>query len=397
MRRTFWLWLPLILLLASCQKSQIVTRVDGLDLNVKPTRQVEGDWDTGAPLHAPDSLRPCCAFGYNIKVELLGIPVPFLRLSNVVAADNLGLHHYNDNLLTSVGDLVGMSSEKQGILYTERGGFIDTAHVRDTADNTLFLFSQISPRLGQAWVLELSGELLAKRIKFNAFVPPKAKEDRYALSAYLAADLAYQMAVWHEISQWYGYRSVPGFSEEISAFSPEDLYSNLLGARLALDLIIQGNAGSIAQFSAGMDVLLPYALEALGAISRNETKARFKQIDGTWWDSRQRIPNKFLVLKRSYDLSNDRQPEIILDESKIPMRISLLSHWQNYRLRDLGEMQLVWPFKLSSKWPLLKPYLTIDQFYLLSQKAESVDKQQLQNRKSSSPPATDRKLYKNSG
>ncbi|OWA85706.1 hypothetical protein BV377_29140, partial [Klebsiella pneumoniae] len=43
----------------------------------------------------------------------------------------------------------------------------------------------------------------------------------------LAGHLAFEIALWHEIAQWYGFQSVPGFSEEISAFSPEDLYSNL--------------------------------------------------------------------------------------------------------------------------------------------------------------------------
>ncbi|PBD34343.1 hypothetical protein CK247_30710, partial [Klebsiella pneumoniae] len=33
-----------------------------------------------------------------------------------------------------------------------------------------------------------------------------------------------RIAQWHEIAQWYGFQSVPGFSEEISAFSPEDLW-----------------------------------------------------------------------------------------------------------------------------------------------------------------------------
>jgi Protein of unknown function (DUF4056) len=37
---------------------------------------------------------------------------------------------------------------------------------------------------------------------------------------------------WHEIAIWYGWANVPMFSERPSAFSPEDMYSNLLGIRI---------------------------------------------------------------------------------------------------------------------------------------------------------------------
>ncbi|TOM58444.1 hypothetical protein CGH73_26665, partial [Vibrio parahaemolyticus] len=89
------------------------------------------------------------------------------------------------------------------------------------------------------WTLSLSEELASRQIHFSPFTPPPSAHQRYTLSAYLAAKLAFQLAVWHEIAQWYGYQSVPGFSEGISAFSPEDLYSNLLGARLAMTVILQ--------------------------------------------------------------------------------------------------------------------------------------------------------------
>src|SRR3546814_19176852 len=100
--------------------------------------------------------------------------------------------------------------------------------------NALFLFSQIWPRLGQHWSLDLGPELADRRIDFDAFDLPDSPADRYTLAAFLAAHLSFQLAAWHEIAQWYGYHTVPGFPERLSAFSPEDLYSNVLGARLGL-------------------------------------------------------------------------------------------------------------------------------------------------------------------
>lgn len=116
---------------------------------------------------------------------------------------------------------MGISSEQDGLLYTTRGGFIDIAHVRDTADMTLYLFSHIWPQLGQAQTIELSQELAKRQITLFAFTPPQDEAERFTLAAYLSSYLAFQVAAWHEIAQWYGFESVPGFSEGISAFSPE--------------------------------------------------------------------------------------------------------------------------------------------------------------------------------
>ncbi|MGR7526615.1 DUF4056 domain-containing protein (plasmid) [Klebsiella aerogenes] len=44
------------------------------------------------------------------------------------------------------------------------------------------------------------------------------------------------------MTQWYGFESVPGFSEVMSAFSPDDLYSKLLDVRTAINVILQMKA-----------------------------------------------------------------------------------------------------------------------------------------------------------
>ncbi|HBT5887801.1 TPA: DUF4056 domain-containing protein, partial [Klebsiella quasipneumoniae] len=101
-------------------------------------------------LSPPESLRPCCAFGYDLHVRAVGIPIPVYQIGNVLTLDSLGKHHYNDSALGAVKNLLGLSEEQNGLIYTRRGGFIDIAHVRDTADYTFYLFNRISPTLGQA-------------------------------------------------------------------------------------------------------------------------------------------------------------------------------------------------------------------------------------------------------
>ena len=66
-------------------------------------------------------------------------------------------------------------------------------------------------------------ELAQRKIRFNRFTPPSSDRQRYTLSAYLAARLAYRLAVWREITQWYGYRSVAGFSEDLRILTQRSL------------------------------------------------------------------------------------------------------------------------------------------------------------------------------
>ncbi len=342
----------------------------------QPTRESHLAWPVTPPLSPPDGLRPCCAFGYNLKAQVLGIPVPFYQLGNVVDADRLGAHHYNDSTFNAIGNLLGLGSEQLGLIYTHRGGFIDIAHVRDTADNTLFLFSQLLPRLGQQWSIDLGSELAKRRIRLNAFIPPQDAARRYTLAAYLAGELAFQMAAWHEVAQWYGYQSVAGFSEEVSAFSPEDLYSNLLGARLAIDAILQGRAVSVTAYNRAMETLLPAALHQLGAVSIKETQQQFDGIDGDWWDSQRRVPEKFLVLKRDYATGSNRLPNPPPFENTAPQRLTLPLQVQGYRLADLGELQL-WPGDAMRNLPTPAHYYRPQDFNGLALHARALDAQQI--------------------
>ncbi|MGH8444568.1 MAG: DUF4056 domain-containing protein [Solimonas sp.] len=305
-----------------------------------PTAVARDSYTISKPLKQPASLRPCCAFGYDLKVRALGIPIPFVRLNNVLDPTLLGNHGYDGGSTGFLGDLIGNDSEKLGIVYTRRGGFIDIAHVRDSADNALFLFTQIRPRIGEHWTLPLGPELAERRIEFFATELPESLADRYTLAANLAAYLSFQLAAWHEVAQWHGFHSVPGFSEEISAFSPEDLYSNVLGARLGLIIELQGEASGKHRFSDALTRMLPQALRALESVSVDETREMFDRVDGCWWSSEQRVPDKFLVLYRNYDIGGRRlpfQPDV---ETLPPQELAVPTHWHGVPLEHYAELRL---------------------------------------------------------
>lgn len=340
-----------------------------------PATPAKHPWPVISPLPPPDGLRPCCAFGYNIRAKLLGIPVPFFRLNNVVDPDNTGKHHYNDSWKSTWTTLAGINSEHDGIIYTRRGGFIDLAHVRDTADNTLWLFSQIWPALGRATTIKMSDELGQRIIRLRQFSPPENTLARYNLSVSLAAYLAFQLAVWHEVAQWYGFESVPGYPETASAFSPEDLYSNLLGARMATDILNSGGASSLLQYQHSMTRMLPQTLAQLQAVSPQVTRFHFDMLDGIWWNSHCRLPDKFLVRLRNYSVSHQRLPSRPADT--VPeLWLTLPDHFDHRPLSQFARLE-IWRGNHMANLPSPQLMYSDDDFAALAQKAAITDRRTL--------------------
>lgn len=372
------LLLAFSLLLAGCQAPPLENRPFNAANLQGPATVASQVWPVIARLPAPQGLRPCCAFGYNVRAKVLGIPVPGFKIGNVIAADDSGQHHYNDRVLSTLSTLTGLNREHDGIIYTLRGGFIDLAHVRDTADNTLWLFSQIWPRLGQTYTIRLDDELGQRVIRLWPTPPPTTALARYNLAVSLAAQLAYQLAVWHEVAQWYGFESVPGYSEGVSAFSLEDLYSNLLGARLASDLLNHGGASTLRQYQHRMAQVIPQALAQLEAVSPQQTRFHFDMLDGRWWNSRCRLPDKFLVRQRNYLTGAQRYPTRPAERVPI-LWLTLPDSVNGHPLSDFARLE-IWPGNNMKQLPAPKSpriFYQFADFATLAQQAKEVDRRRL--------------------
>ncbi|MEF1186296.1 DUF4056 domain-containing protein, partial [Vibrio sinaloensis] len=259
-------------------------------------------------LNAPVGVRPCCAFGVDLKAQLGSVPVPFFSLENVVDKGSVGDHHYNDGSASISGSLLGLADETNGLVFTKLGGFIDTAHVRDTADYTYYIFQLNQGYLGTSHHIDLPAELRLRRVTWHPQTQPLSKEQKITYSAEAAALTAFRLAQWHEIAQWFGMVSVGGFDELASAFSSEDLYSNMLGAHLAKQILIATPTLNTKQFSAAMDHALETTLSELNAVTKSVTKEKIQQLDGIWWDSSKRLPNKWALIYRDYHLSLSLMP-----------------------------------------------------------------------------------------
>ena len=156
-------------------------------------------------------IRTCCSFGSDVSIAR----IPFVKKTDIISINELGEHKY-----------MGGSTEGNGIIYTRTGGFIDIGHMRDYADWTAYLYNVIKSGVesGQEIILKIGAEGGTKTL----IIPtPDGNVNLFEL----AGSIAYDLSVWHEIATWYGISYIPMVNEKYSSFSPEDLYSNLLGVK----------------------------------------------------------------------------------------------------------------------------------------------------------------------
>ncbi len=254
---------------------------------------------------APRNIRPCCAFGYDLRVQVGFVPLPGFRMENVVEVGGLGEHHYDPSPLALENAMSSgfLSSEVNGLMYTCRGGFVDIAHVRDYADWTFYLTGRIEEVLDTGGVFEVPREG-GRRLVYVAAPGARLIErvGRRDLAIVMAQWLAFRMSIWHETATWYHWSTWSAFPEEASAFSPEDFYSNLLGIKIAGEIIRTSSVITKRQYNANMDLAMNLVLSRLGAMPASGTRHAADAVDGFWWDSSERLPNKRLVLRRNFDL-----------------------------------------------------------------------------------------------
>jgi len=253
----------------------------------------------------PKALRPCCAFGADLKAKVGPVPVPFFRLENIRGLKEIGPHGYNK------GDY---TPENNGLVYTCRGGFIDLAHVRDNMDRTLYLTMEIVRALPEGLSLELWEEGTKRRFRLKPLPEGLlSREGRWATATAIASYVNYQLSIWHEIVTWYGWDSVPGFAEKISAFSPEDIYSNALGENLAVGIIVNREARSRDQYDESAGAWIAEGLRRLGVVEKEQAKAAMQAVDGLWWNSKQRVPDMKLLPRRSLEITPPLSGWIVAD------------------------------------------------------------------------------------
>lgn len=236
----------------------------------------------------PRIIRTCCSFGAEVGVY----GVPFLKLTEVTDIKSMGYHKY-----------LGNKKEKNGLLYTKKGGFIDIAHLRDIADITTFLYATLQQNKSKNDLsLKMGSEAGIKTLHFYNF----NKLTNVDL-ANLAGKAAYDLSVWHEISTWNGASYIPFVPERYSSFSVEDAFSNLLGVHLGIKAIL-----SDLPYEKAMDINLKETLSKFQAVQTyQQTLDALMQVKGVWWSNEVRYPDKDVLIKRLFKVYGCISPMLV--------------------------------------------------------------------------------------
>lgn len=296
----------------------------------------------------PQRLRPCCAFGVDLRVAVGRTPVPGFSLGNVVGADDLGPHNYDSPALALERSHAGQSAvtnERNGLVYTCNGGFIDVAHLRDHADWTIFFTAQIVRRLPEGGVIPLPDEGGERRVVVHGLPDALSASETRRLAVELGQWLSFELGVWHEIATWYGWSSLSTWPERVSAFSPEDLYSNLVGVKVGAATIYDRAADATPIYNRAMTYAIGRVLGHLGAVDKESGRAAMVQVDGLWWDSSRRLPDERLVMRRHLDVGEAIAPWHVTgleacDGNDAPLALPYPDHLPTLRFRDAATLEI---------------------------------------------------------
>ena len=248
----------------------------------------------------PPGQRQCCSLGAQTGED----------------PTNLTGHRYGNIVgqpAQTISNLPG--GEHLGYIYTSRAGLVDLGHVRDNADMVFYVYIQLLN--GQHRVYTSGGDV--------AGVPviPKAKDDMLGL----AGAIVFVNSWAHELTTWGGDTNIflDSKAEDFSAFSPEDMSSNIVGIYVAKRAItnMSGGIGTpgpelVKQFDTEMDALLPMIIASLGPQSADETTKLLTEVvkftpgggsvdlTGKWWmtdyNGRQAARNTAVrLLRRNFD------------------------------------------------------------------------------------------------
>lgn len=273
-------------------------------------------------------IRMCCAFGTNIKV----FGLPFITLNKIVNTTTLGNHQYLNG-----------KTENNGIIYTEKAGFIDIAHVRDQADWTAYLYNKLIHLPKDATHTINLGKELGNKVLTITISSDLTENDILNI----AGNIAYDLSTWHEIASWFGATQTPILNEKFSSFSFEDNFSNALGVYLGKQAIL-----SPEEYNLAMDnLLISYLKDAKAALDDESTEHAMLSLAQNYWNPQKSVPNKKLLIERNFNASKTITPIVFSTSSVSPIVLSEITSNQT-------PFQSVYTlsFKTGYRFPLKKVF-----------------------------------------
>ena len=249
--------------------------------------------------------------------------------------NNLGTHTYG----------WGFPSEQGGIIYTCKGGHLDLDHVRGNADITKYLFKKIHTTLSKkrkSFSFSLTGESSTHKVSLS-YPPnwdklPNKDEIVDKISYDTAAYLSFNSTIWHEILTWFGVKFALVEPEYNSAFSWEDVYSDLVGTQLGIEALKDKNNN----FDQAMTKALYRRLRELEVQPRSTAIAASDKVRGKWYTGNL-VPD---MKMRNFDIGLDGTVTPILvpgvsgcDNKPLPLPVPTLETLRHYGLSMTYEIK----------------------------------------------------------
>lgn len=247
--------------------------------------------------------------------------------TNFLGPNGLGNHSYDHFFF-----------ENNGIVYTCRGGHIDITHLRINADYVRYLYKLILRRLDLddtefSFKLNVEPSRYYVTLQYPDIWKTLSEEEKERLSEDLALELSqyfvFTMTTWHEILTFYGYKCMMFVPEEPSAFSWEDIYSNLTGIHLGAKAVQDNDHG----YNEAMTILLQQELENLQIQPAQTAWQAAEQMRGKWFEGFVLIN----MIQRNMDIGMDDgfvtpilSPGICEGATPLPIPVPALELFNRY-------------------------------------------------------------------
>lgn len=206
--------------------------------------------------------------------QIAELPTPaHLRRTTAEAAG--GEHLYDGGAISLAGGGDRVDPEAVGFVYTCRGGLIDLARVRDAADLTVFLAGAVARRQDRGGAIALAD---LGGVRYVTLAPLDVSALRSRSAREIAIDTAtwaaFQCSIWRAIFAVYGRDPKVDDGPASANPAPENLYSDLLGIRLARGLLLAApRLSGQRQYERRIDAWIDAALEYLGEVPPAATKS----------------------------------------------------------------------------------------------------------------------------
>ncbi|MES2619452.1 MAG: DUF4056 domain-containing protein [Bacteroidota bacterium] len=250
-------------------------------------------------------------FGYGLSLFRLRL----YRFSEFIDPANFGQHSYGKP----------STKERNGVIYTCRGGFIDFSHMRASADWSVYLIFKMVHDNADFDLPDKDGKL---SLHFKNL-------DDLSLNdiASLGQKIAFERLVWHEISSWYHHPPNFILSEQQSAFSPEDIYSDFLGTQVGKNIALRilNNSEDLSYSEIASEEIRKAVTDLLPMGTKDKSKKAYDIVDrhkqrllprakknkDIWWDSHIVFLDQRYVFKRYLDVGPKLSPWLVPKAKKI--------------------------------------------------------------------------------